>query len=157
MSSVPSLRRPWGRPRGTSIDGLANCLKLTPPEAFRDQNLSKLGDSLLNFIYSLNLSLSQGIPSGGKIPNRVLARAMERSSHRDLVPRRSDSHRKGDIVEAIFAYAWLKGDFEIGNAVKFISRRLGPAGRPINHDHYARALGELMDELLDEMGVAASA
>jgi len=147
------LRRPWGRPRGTSIDGLANCLKLTPPEAFRDQNLSKLGDSLLNFIYSLNLSLSQGIPSGGKIPNRVLARAMERSSHRDLVPRRSDSHRKGDIVEAIFAYAWLKGNLEIERAVQFIARRLEPGAHPINQDQYARALGELMDKVLDEMGV----
>jgi hypothetical protein len=136
---------------------LAHCLKQTPVEALGDQNLSKLGDSLLNFIYSLNLSLSQGIPSGGKIPNRVLARAIECSSHRELVPRRSDSHRKGDIVEAIFAYAWLKGNLEIGNSVEFIARRLDSAGRPINHDQYARALGELMDRLLDEMGVPPDA
>lgn len=151
------MRRPWGRPRGTSIDGLANCLKQTPLEAFRDQNLSKLGDSLLNFIYSLNLSLSQGTPSGGKVPNRVLARAMEHSSHKDLVPRRSDSHRKGDIVEAIFAYAWLKGNLEIGRAVQFIARRLDPGALPINQDQYARALGELMDKLLEEMGVPPDA
>ena len=74
-----------------------------PVEAFGDHRLSKLGDALLNFIYSLSLSVHGGVPEGKKIPNSVLAKAVESSRYRGIVPKRSDRHRKGDLVEAIFS------------------------------------------------------
>ncbi len=139
------------------MDDLVRCLRKPPLEAALDQNLSKLGDSLLNLIYSLSLSLAKGDPTGGRIPNTVLARAASYSSHRNLVPRRSDSHRKGDIVEAIFAYAWLKGFLEIGDGAEFIARNLSSPGRRIDREQYARALSQLMDKMLDAMGVRQDA
>lgn len=135
------------------MDELVRCLRQTPLEAARDHNLSKLGDSLLNLIYLLSLSLAKGNPTGERIPNSILAKATIYSSHRNIVPRRSDGHRKGDIVEAIFAYAWLKGFLDVRDGAEFIARRLDSPGPRIDRDQYARALSQLMDEILDEMEV----
>ena len=125
-----------------------------PSEAANDQRLSKLGDALLNFIYSLSLSYHSATPEGRKIPNKILARALEASSHRELIPRRSDKHRKGDIVEAVFACAWLRGMFEIREAARFLSEKNQTKDQPIDSQGYSEALAELMDGLLSEMGMS---
>lgn len=128
-----------------------------PAQSFSDKKLSKLGDALLNFIYSLNLSMSQGVATGGKIPNRILAKAIESSRHRDLIPRRSDKHRKGDLVEAIFAYAWLEGRLDIHESIKFLDVGMNAGRETLDPENYARALGQLMDKILDEMGIPEDA
>ena len=128
-----------------------------PAQSFSDKKLSKLGDALLNFIYSLNLSMSQGVATGAKIPNRILAKAIESSRHKNLIPRRSDKHRKGDLVEAIFAYAWLEGRLDINESIKFIDVGMDAGRETLDPENYARALGQLMDKILDEMGIPEDA
>ncbi len=124
-----------------------------PIEAFGDHRLSKLGDALLNFIYSLSLSVHGGVPEGKKIPNSVLAKAVESSRYRGIVPKRSDRHRKGDLVEAIFAYAWLKGLFDVRGAAEFLADRHQARDGPLDLEAYSIALSELMDRMLADMGV----
>jgi len=87
---------------------------------FTDKGLSTLGDSLINFIYSLALSEYIGRPRGGRVPNASLAIAMERAGLRELIPPRTDKHGKGDIAEALIAYAWLEGVITIDEAVEIL-------------------------------------
>ncbi|MCD6559006.1 hypothetical protein DRN43_04100 [Thermococci archaeon] len=87
---------------------------------FTDKNLSKLGDSLANFIFSLALSEYMDKPSGGRVPNASLTVAMDRAKLQKYVPPRTDKHGKGDIAEAIIAYAWLENALSMEEAVEIL-------------------------------------
>ncbi|KXA98118.1 hypothetical protein AKJ37_01250 [candidate division MSBL1 archaeon SCGC-AAA259I09] len=92
-----------------------------PEEAFLDQNLAKLGDCLVNLIYSLARSVARETPDGAKAPNRVLSESLNKAGLRDLAPSRSDRHDLGDVAEAIIAYAWLQGKIDIEEAAEILS------------------------------------
>jgi hypothetical protein len=154
MSSVTNSTRPWAR--GNLLSKLVDDSQ-TPQQAFTDPKLSKLGDALLNFLYSLILSASAGAPEGRKVPNSVLAKAIDMSRHRGLIPRRSDKHGKGDIVEAIFAYAWLRRALDLREGAESISRRIRREGGRPDSEIHAIALAELMDRILDDMGIPEDA
>ena len=155
MISVPSLRKPSVRPGHTSWKSLIDGIR-SPAQAFGNQNLSKLGDALLNLIYSLSLSQIRGRPDGAKIPNRTLARAIDESHHRSLIPKGSDKHIRGDLVEAIFAYAWLKGLLDIRECADFLSSSNRQEGRA-EDEGFSKALAELLDTLLLKMGIPEDA
>ncbi|NJE46363.1 hypothetical protein E3E35_02830 [Thermococcus sp. GR7] len=87
---------------------------------FTDKGLSKFGDSLINFVFSLALSEYLGRPTGERVPNASLSIALELSGLRHVVPPRTDKHGKGDIAEAIFAYAWLEGKITVEEAVEIL-------------------------------------
>ncbi len=93
---------------------------------FTDKNLSKFGDSLVNFIFSLALSEYLGYPSAGRVPNSSLALALERAGLTHLIPPRTDKHGKGDIAEAIIAYAWFEGKITVEEAAEIIKDNLTP-------------------------------
>ncbi|NJE60815.1 ribonuclease III family protein [Thermococcus sp. 21S7] len=84
---------------------------------FTDKGLSKFGDSLVNFVFSLALSEYLGRPTGERVPNASLSIALELAGLRHVIPPRTDKHGKGDIAEAIFAYAWLEGEITVEEAV----------------------------------------
>lgn len=149
---LPNLKKPWDRRVGEALEELIDPTK-NPLEAFNDNKLAKLGDALMNFIYSLSLSHRQGIADGRKVPNLILAKALDSARHRDLVPKRSDKHRKGDIVEAIFAYAWLKRMFDIREASVFLARRHQTKENGLDLEGYAKALAEFLNQILIEMGI----
>ncbi len=87
---------------------------------FTDKGLSKFGDSLVNFVFSLALSEYLGRPTGERVPNASLTIALELAGLRHVVPPRTDKHGKGDIAEAIFAYAWLEGKITVEEAVEIL-------------------------------------
>ncbi|WP_370520091.1 ribonuclease III family protein [Thermococcus sp. LS1] len=87
---------------------------------FTDKGLSKFGDSLINFVFSLALSEYLGRPTGERVPNASLSIALELSGLRHVVPPRTDKHGKGDIAEAIFAYAWLEEKITVEEAVEIL-------------------------------------
>lgn len=91
---------------------------------FGDKGLAKFGDSLLNFVFSLALSEYLGRPTGERVPNASLTIALELSGLKHIVPPRTDKHGKGDIAEALFAYAWLEGVITIEEAAKVIRENL---------------------------------
>ncbi|GAB6102622.1 ribonuclease III family protein [Thermococcus atlanticus] len=94
------------------------------PNDFRDKNLSKFGDSLINFVFSLALSEYLGHPSAGRVPNASLAMALELAGLKHLFPPRTDKHGKGDIAEAVFAYAWLERKITIDEAAEILRKNL---------------------------------
>ncbi|QDA31070.1 hypothetical protein FH039_04875 [Thermococcus indicus] len=87
---------------------------------FTDKGLSKFGDSLVNFVFSLALSEYLGRPTGERVPNASLTIALELAGLRHVIPPRTDKHGKGDIAEAIFAYAWLEGKITVEEAVEIL-------------------------------------
>ena len=103
------------------------------PRDFGDRGLAKFGDSLLNFVFSLALSEYLGKPTGERVPNASLSMALELSGLRHIVPPRTDKHGKGDIAEALFAYAWLEGAITIEEASRIIRENLDD-----NVTHFAR-------------------
>jgi hypothetical protein len=110
--------KPWklGR-RPSKGEGMAH---FSYPRDFTDKGLAKFGDSLVNFVFSLALSEYLGRPTGERVPNASLALALEMAGLKGLIPPRRDKHGKGDIAEALFAYAWLEGKVSIEEAVEIL-------------------------------------
>ena len=120
------------------------------PRDFGDRGLAKFGDSLLNFVFSLALSEYLGRPTGERVPNASLSMALELSGLRHIVPPRTDKHGKGDIAEALFAYAWLEGAITIEEASRIIRENLDE-----DVTHFARkkeAIGRALAVLFREIG-----
>jgi len=152
MSFVLSSKRPSVRHGSDPLEKLVD-RRRGPLQVLDDRHLSKLGDALLNLIYSLSLSQASGRPDGKKIPNKTLARALTISNHRSIIPGRSDKHRKGDIVEAIFAYGWLTGLIDIRESAEFLANSGSAHKGELELEGYARGLAALLDQILVESGV----
>jgi len=93
-----------------------------PDRALRDiisdRGLAALGDALVNFAYSLALSLDAGRPQGKRLDNRALSEALRASGLRPLIPKRMVRHQLANAVEALLAYGWLKGMFNLSDLVE---------------------------------------
>ena len=72
-----------------------------------DKGLAQLGDSLLNFAYSIAVTRTTGKPKGFKVQDRVLAEAAVKAGLRRLLPRRVSRGEVANSVEALLGYAWL--------------------------------------------------
>lgn len=92
--------------------------------ATRNKELAKLGDPLTNLIFSLAHSLALGKFSGEKVSGKILAQSLHLADFRHLAPSRLDAHGLGDCVEAIIAYAWIRGSMTISEAVRLLSKQL---------------------------------
>lgn len=91
----------------------------------RDKGLSKLGDNLVNLCYSLAKSEVLGEPTGEKVRDSVLARAIRDTPVYDSIGRRTDSGTAADAYEAIMAYLWLTGNLTIESIVSDLVQNLG--------------------------------
>jgi len=94
-------------------------------ESLRDvmmnHGLAALGDSFVNFVYSLTLSIRYGEPRGGKVTGRILSESLARADLRRYLPSRVNRHFRADAAEALMVYAWIKGAFSIRKAVEELS------------------------------------
>jgi len=96
-------------------------------EIFRDKSpmeLSSLGDGYVNLIYSMALSEVTGRPLGKKVPNQVLAAALDRAGLRDLAGTRVNAHQLADLAEGIIFKAWLQGRITLEESVAILSSSL---------------------------------
>jgi hypothetical protein len=117
---------------------------------FTDKGLAKLGDSLVNLVFSLALSEYLGKPTGERVPNASLALALEMAGLRHIIPPRTDKHGKGDVAEALFAYAWLEKKITIKEAVEILSQNLDD-----DVTHFTRkkeTIGRAFAVLYEEIG-----
>jgi len=87
-----------------------------------DQELASLGDSYVNFVYSLALSKVAGKPVGRKLDSRALSSALRKAGIRRLLPHRTDRHKQADAAEALIIYGWLSGAISIREALDVLSR-----------------------------------
>ncbi|MCD6446316.1 hypothetical protein J7L49_05980 [Candidatus Bathyarchaeota archaeon] len=79
----------------------------TLTDILADHKLASLGDSFVNFTYSLALSEMKGEPFGIKVKGQVLANALKKAGLREYLPSRMSRHTLADAAEALIVYAWL--------------------------------------------------
>lgn len=91
-----------------------------------DKDLAKLGDAYINFAYSLALSQRLKRPAGAKVDNQTLAEAVKRAGLREKLPRRIDRHTRGNVAEALIAYAWLKQILGLEDCLRFLRENEDP-------------------------------
>jgi hypothetical protein len=127
MTSVPTLRR-------------YDCLE----DLLRDKDLAALGDSYVNFVFSLAMSQKQRRPVGAKVDNQTLADAVTKSGLRKFLPHRVDRHAKGNAAEALLVFAWLGDMLEFDDCTKILSRE----------DDLVEAFAVLLRGVLEKLGVA---
>ncbi|MGQ4915067.1 MAG: ribonuclease III family protein [Candidatus Asgardarchaeia archaeon] len=89
-----------------------------------NKNLAKLGDNLVNLLYSLALTLVSNCAQGRKVSDKILAKALQDAGLRQYLPKRLTTHDRGDAVEAILAYLWLNNRLDINEAAMFLSKYL---------------------------------
>jgi len=111
-------------------------------ELLLDKDLAGLGDSYVNFAYSLAMSRRHRRPMGVKVNNQVLAHAVEASGLRKFLPHRVDRHTRGNAAEAILIYAWLQGIQDLDDCVKTLSKE----------DDATRAFAVILQEVLEKLG-----
>ena len=112
-------------------------------------SFSKLGDPLVNFIYSLARTQYLGKPQGEKVTNQSLTIALKKSGLRNLAPRRADRHLLGDFVEAIIYYAWENKTIKIQDASQTIAKNLK---KDLDHRKKGKKIiGNAFAELLKEI------
>jgi len=96
-------------------------------ELLLDKDLASLGDSYVNFVYSLAISQKQGHPTGAKVNNKILADAVETSGLRELLPHRVDRHARGNAAEALLVFAWLQDMLTMEDCIKVLREENDPA------------------------------
>lgn len=112
-------------------------------ELLLDKDLAGLGDSYVNFAYSLAMSQRHGHPMGAKVNNQVLADAVEKSGLRKFLPHRVDRHKRGNAAEALLVFAWLQELLELDRCVKTLREQAD----------LTKAFAVLLREVLDKLGV----
>jgi hypothetical protein len=112
-----------------------------------DDDLASFGDSLINFVYSIALSVVGGRFRGGRVKNRVLAEALCRCGLRGLLEGRVDVHVKGDAAEALIAYAWLSGRVSLNELVDILVGNIS-ADSIGNFDCEVKAFSALLKHVL---------
>jgi hypothetical protein len=95
-------------------------------EVLMDQSLASLGDSYINFVYSLALSNRKKEPVGTKVKGSLLAEALRKAGLRECLPSRMSRHALADVAEALMVYAWLSNSLSLDESVAIIGKNLDP-------------------------------
>ena len=91
----------------------------------QDKELAALGDTYVNFIYSLAKSKTVGRPQGENVWGKVLAEALRTSGLRTyLIPKRLSAHDLSNAAEAILVYSWLHNLNSLDEAVSILSAHI---------------------------------
>jgi hypothetical protein len=88
----------------------------------QDQKLARLGDSYINFVYSLALSNKKGEPCGIKVSDKILFEAAKKSHIRELLPKRIKRGIVANAIESLLVYAWLNKVISLNEAVEILSK-----------------------------------
>jgi len=126
MSPIPTLRK---------YDRLE--------ELLLDKDLASLGDSYVNFVYSLAMSQKHKRPVGAKVDNQTLAEAVTKSGLRRFLPHRVDRHSRGNAAEALLVFAWLGDLLQFEDCTKVLSKE----------DDTAEAFASLLRDVMRKLGV----
>lgn len=90
----------------------------------QDKHLAKLGDSYINFVFSLALTEVKLRPTGIKVSDRVLAEAAKRSGLRKILPNRVNKDVLGNAVEALIIHAWMNKSITIEESVNILKKSI---------------------------------
>ena len=87
------------------------------------RELSRLGDGIVNLAYSLALSSASGRVAGRKVPNAVLAEAVNLAGLRRHAEK-GTKHTLGDFAESVVAEAVLLGRMGLEECVEVLEEAL---------------------------------
>lgn len=110
-----------------------------------DRKLAQLGDSFVNFVYSLALTRSRGKPVGTKVSDRILAMAAQKAGIRKLLPKRTSRGDVSNAVEALVVYAWLHNEITIDEASSILEEQVDSPS-----DAFAALSRKILETLVDE-------
>lgn len=94
----------------------------SPKEILANHELASLGDTYINFVYSLALSNRKGKPSGAKVKGKALADALKKAGLRKHLPSRMTRHTLADAAEALIVYAWLCNYITLEESIKTLEK-----------------------------------
>lgn len=86
--------------------------------------LSSVGDSFVNLIYSLAVSKALGRPTGKRASNYVLSQALLKSGLREKAGKRLDKGGLADYAEALIFQAWIRREIELEECVSILNSHL---------------------------------
>jgi len=89
-----------------------------------DRKLAQLGDSFVNFAYSLALTRSLGQPVGAKVSDKDLAESARRAGIRRLLPKRTTRADVSNAVESLVVYAWLERLMSIDEVTAILQKEV---------------------------------
>jgi hypothetical protein len=97
-----------------------------------DKGLAKIGDGIVNLSYSVAKSIfltknnlnKKVIRTGSKVSKNILAIALKNADLRKFAKTRADSHDLADTAEAIIAYIWLHGKFDLHDMINILVNNL---------------------------------
>jgi len=87
-----------------------------------NHKLASLGDTYINFTYSLALSNKKGEPTSAKVKGSTLAKALKKAGLREHMPARMSRHKLADAAEALTVYAWLQNYITLEESVKILEK-----------------------------------
>ena len=114
--SLMSCRRSW------KVEEKRNYPALGFEASFAE--LSPLGDSIANLVYSLALSKALGRVVGKKVSNSILAEAVVRAGLREHAGTRRDKQSLGDFAESLLAQAFLQKALSLEECVSLLAEEL---------------------------------
>ena len=89
-------------------------------EVLLDKDLAKIGDALVNFIFSLAVSNTMKQPQNVRVSSLTLSTALKKSGLRELLPHRIDRHDQANAVEALVMYAWITKIFSLSELLQIL-------------------------------------
>ena len=88
------------------------------------RELSGVGDSFVNLIYSIAVSNASGKPLSKRASNFVLSEAVYKSGLREPAGTRVSRHDLGDFAECQIFNAWLQENISLEECVKILTCEL---------------------------------
>lgn len=95
-------------------------------EVLTDHKLAALGDSYVNFAFSLSASIRKRKPSGVKVKGSLLAEALRKAGLREYLPSRMTKHMLADAAEALIVYGWLSNCITLEESVSLMGKTEDP-------------------------------
>ncbi|MCX8182272.1 MAG: hypothetical protein N3D12_04065 [Candidatus Methanomethyliaceae archaeon] len=111
----------------------------------RSKDWARLGDSFVNLAYSMAKTKAVGRPIGERVPDKVLSKALDISKTVEVS--RMTAGEKGDVVEAILAYAWSNHLISLEEAAETLFVRVAAINfesRSCEVEGAARAFSDLL-------------
>lgn len=91
-----------------------------------NHNLASLGDTYINFAYSLAQSNKKRKPTGTKVKGSILAEALKKAGLREHLPARMTRHMLADAAESLVVYAWLHNYVTLEECVAMLEKTDDP-------------------------------
>ncbi|MFX1250382.1 MAG: ribonuclease III family protein [Promethearchaeota archaeon] len=121
----------------------------------KHKSSAKLGDSLVNFIFSVSKTLATGRLTGTKVSDQILAEAYRLSVLAKYLQLKGKKSIVADQIEALFLFAWVNNYLSLEESIKILRSELEQAD-DILHPNKEKKYGilafrQLLDLLTEKM------